>query len=136
MRDAIIFVGFLRPPPPMPPPLTPQYLTILMTERGGAIIFCRNLEPPNDPPPPPHTPQYLTILMTESERGWGRYYQDFNARKCPPPKFQNTLITILMTEMRDAIIFVGFWLPQCPFSPDATILNYLTDRKGGGHYLL
>ena len=34
---------------------------ILMTERGGTIIFCRILMPP----PPPSTPQYLTILMTE-----------------------------------------------------------------------
>ena len=29
------------------PPLTPQYLTILMTERGGAIMFCRILSPPS-----------------------------------------------------------------------------------------
>ena len=28
---------------PNDPPLTPQYLAILMTERGGAIIFCRIL---------------------------------------------------------------------------------------------
>ena len=36
-----------------------------------------------------------------------------------------------MTEMGDAIIFVGFWRPQCPPppSPDATILNYLNDRE-------
>ena len=34
-----------------------------------------------------------------------------------------------MTEMRDAIIFVGFWRPQCPPSPNATILNYLNDRE-------
>ena len=59
-------------PPNAPPPLTQHYLTILMTERGGAIIFCR-------------------ILAT------------------PPP--------------------------QCP-RPDATILNYLTDREGRGHNIL
>ena len=35
-----------------------------------------------------------------------------------------------MTEMRDVIIFVGFWRP--PSSPDATILNYLNDREGAG----
>ena len=34
-----------------PPP--PQYLTILMTERGGVIILCRILAPPNAPPPSP-----------------------------------------------------------------------------------
>ena len=38
----LIFVGYLRPPPQ-----TPQYLTILMTE--GGIIFCRIFAPP--PPP-------------------------------------------------------------------------------------
>ena len=35
-----------------PPPTTPQYLTILMTERGGAINFCRIWRPPPMPPPP------------------------------------------------------------------------------------
>ena len=39
----------LVPPMPTPSP-TPQYLTILMTERGGSIIFCMILTPP--PPPP------------------------------------------------------------------------------------
>ena len=34
-----------------------------------------------------------------------------------------------MTEMRDAIIFVGFWRPpNAPPSPDATKLNYLNDE--------
>ena len=60
---AIIFVGFWRPAM-SPPPLMPQYLTILMTEREYAIIFCKLLAPRNAPPPP-LTPQYLTILMTE-----------------------------------------------------------------------
>ena len=48
----------------------------------------------------------------------------------PPtiPKY----FTILMTEMRDAVIFEGFWPPaNAPPSPDATILNYLTDREEG-----
>ena len=40
-----------------------------------------------------------------------------------------------MTQMRDAIIFVGFWRPPMP-PPDATILNYLTDREGGGWWAL
>ena len=34
-----------------------------------------------------------------------------------------------MTWRGGAIIFVGFYCPQCP-SPDATILNYLHDREG------
>ena len=80
------FVGFWRPP--MTPPQTPQYLTILQTERGGGHTFSRILAPPQCPPSPdatilnylndrergailcrtlpplPQTPQYLTILMT------------------------------------------------------------------------
>ena len=44
------FVVFWRPPPPPP---TPQYLTILMTEGGGAIIFCSILAPLNALPPSP-----------------------------------------------------------------------------------
>ena len=48
--------------PQCPPSLTPQYLTILMSKRGDAIIFCRILAPPNAPPPS-QTPQY-NILMT------------------------------------------------------------------------
>ena len=48
--------------------MTPQYLTILITESRGAIIFSRIMAPLNAPPPP-QTPQYLTILMTE--RGGG-----------------------------------------------------------------
>ena len=47
------FVGFWRPPMPPRRP-TPQYLAILMTERGGAIIFCGILAPPNAPPPRRH----------------------------------------------------------------------------------
>ena len=92
------FVGFWRPP--MTPPQTPQYLTILQTERGRALPLVGFWRPPQCPPPPPPTPQYLTILMTErgaplscaglcpppspdatilndlndSERGWGRQY--------------------------------------------------------------
>ena len=60
---------------------------------------------------------------------------DFSAPQCPPltiPKY----FTILMTEVRDAIIFVGFWRPpQCPPppSPDAIILNYLNNRERGRH---
>ena len=65
MRDCY-FCRILAPPN-APPPLTPKYLTILMTERGGAIVFSRILAPPNDPPPP-QTPQYLTILQTERGR--------------------------------------------------------------------
>ena len=54
---------FGAPQCPPPPPQTPQYSTILMTERGCHYV-CRILAPPM-PPPPPTTPLYLTILMTE-----------------------------------------------------------------------
>ena len=89
------FVGFWRPPPP---PYTPQYLTILQTERGralplvgfwrppmppspdatilnylndregGAIILCRTL------PPPPSPDATILNDLNDSERGWGRQY--------------------------------------------------------------
>ena len=45
----------------LPPPQTQQYLTVLLTGTGGAIIFGRILAPP---PPLPQTQQYLTIFMT------------------------------------------------------------------------
>ena len=70
-------------------------------KREGAIILCRILAPPppNAPSPSP-TPQYLTILMTE--------------RGAP-------------------LSFVRFWRPPppppMPPSPDATLLNYLNDRR-------
>ena len=160
MRDCY-FCRILAPPnanPPPPPPLTPKYLTILMTERRGAIVFCRILAPPNDPPPPgatilnyltdregralplvgfwrlpmppppPPTSQYLTILMTE--RGAPLSY----AGLCPPPPVPQTpqYLTILQTERERALPLVGFWrLPMPPPSPDATILNYLNDSEGG-----
>ena len=43
---AIIFCRILTP---LPLPQTPHYLPILMTERGGAIIFYRILAPPMPP---------------------------------------------------------------------------------------
>ena len=105
----------------------PQYLTMLMTERGGAIIFCRVWRP-NDLP---QTKQYLSILH---DRERGRHYHFVGFRRPPPPPppmpspHDSKYFTILMTEMRDAIIFcrilalfnafVGFWrpppLPQTP----------------------
>ena len=70
VRDAIIFVGFWRPPMPPPPPLTPQYLTTLMTERGRALSFVGFWRPPM-PPPPPHD---ATILNYLNDREKGRHY--------------------------------------------------------------
>ena len=73
------------PPMPLTPPPTPQYLTILMTERGHAIIFLQDFRAPNAPA---KMSQYLTILITE--RGaplsclglW-----------CPPPSPDATILS-------------------------------------------
>ena len=54
----------------------------------------------------------------------------------PPPATIPKYFTILMTEMRDAIIFVGFWrysMPPPP-SPDTTIFNYLNEREREGRH--
>ena len=61
--DAIIFVGFWRPPAPT----MLINITIIMTERGGAIIICRILAPPNAPPP--QTPQYYNYLNDREREG-------------------------------------------------------------------
>ena len=59
-----------------------------MTERWGAIIFCRILAPRNVPPPP-LMPQYLTILMTE--RGNAIIF----CRILAPPNAPSPDVTIL-----------------------------------------
>ena len=64
MRDAIIFVGFWRPP--MPPSPDATILNYLKTERGRALSFVGFWRP--QCPPPPMTPQYLNILMIERGR--------------------------------------------------------------------
>ena len=76
------FCRILAPPSPIPPlPLTPQYLPILMTERGRALSFVGFWRPPPmNPPPPSHDAPILKyILMTEMRDaiifvgfwGWG-----------------------------------------------------------------
>ena len=75
---------------------------MLMTERDGAIIFCRILAPHQGPPPPPLTPQYLTILMTE------RGGESFIVFWCPPPNAPSpdaTVLHYLNDRERGAIIF-------------------------------
>ena len=89
----LFFVGFWRPAMPPPPPQTPQYLTILMTERGRHYL-CRILAPPMTPPLP--TPQFLTVLMTE--RGGAIIFCRILAPpQCPPPPHAPQYLTILMT---------------------------------------
>ena len=126
IRDAINFVGFWRPPP-----LTPQYLTILMTVRGGTTIFCRIL-----PPPPPDA----TILnyLNDSEGGGAplSFVGFWRLPMTPPPTIPK-YFTILMTEMRDSYFCRILAPPNAPPpSPDAKILNYLNDRERGRHCLL
>ena len=56
VRDAIIFVGFLRPPPPPNAPSPDAIILIYYLnnrERGAPYILCRILRPPPQCPPPP-----------------------------------------------------------------------------------
>ena len=55
------FAGFWHLPMTPPPPQMTQYLTILMTERGGAPL-CRILTPP-----PPYEPKILYYLNDRDE---------------------------------------------------------------------
>ena len=109
-----------------------------MTERGGAIIFCRILAPPNVPPPP--SPD-VTILNNLNDRERGRHYflSHFGVPQCPPPPLSTTpqYLTILMTVRGGAIIFCRILAPpNAPPSSDVTILNNLNDRERGRHYIL
>ena len=135
------------------PSINTQYLFIIMTERGGTIIFCRILAPPQCLPPPhihttptpqylfilmgvmifcrilalipPQTPQYLTILKTEKGR---HYVCRILAPPIPPPSHDATILNYLNDRGRGRhYFFIGFWRPQCPPSPGATILNNLND---------
>ena len=90
MRDAIIFVGFWRPPnAPPPPPMTPQYLTILIDREKGRHYRLKDFGAPQCPPPPsPQTPQYLTILITEgAPSSFVRFW-----RPPPPPSRDATIL--------------------------------------------
>ena len=63
-RAPLYFVGFWRPPPQ-----TPQYLTILVTERDGApLSFVGFWRPPM---PPSKNAKILNYLI---DREKGRYY--------------------------------------------------------------
>ena len=86
-------------------------------------------------PPPSQTPQYLTILMTEREGG-GASLSFYRILAPPNAPHDSKILYYLNDTDEDAIIFVGFWRPPMPPRPsDATILNYLTDREGGGRAL-
>ena len=95
-RGALLFiVGFWRPP--MTPLQTPQYFTILMTEREGApLSFCKILAPP-PPQCPPHDSKILYYLNDKDE---GRYYfcRILAPPNAPSPPLTPQYLTILMTE--------------------------------------
>ena len=109
-REApLSFVGFWRPT--MTPPQTPQYLTILMTERGGGrhyhfLGFWR-------PPMPPHDSKILYYLNDTDE---GRYYfcRILAPPPMPPPPPDATILSYLTDREGGggrALPFVGFWRP-------------------------
>ena len=106
-------------------PLTLQYLTILVTVRGGAIIFCRILAPP-----PPDT----TILnyLNDRERGGAIIFCRILAppNDPPPPQMPQTL-TILMTEREGVPLSVCRILAP---PPNSKILYYLNDSDEGRYY--
>ena len=122
----IVLQNFCAPSMPLPPS-TAQYLFIIKTERGGTIIFCRILAPPQCPPHTPPTPQYLFILMGIFI--FCRILAPPNAP--PPPSTTPQYLTIIITERGGAIIFYRILSPPPPPpSPNATILNNLNDREG------
>ena len=124
------FVGFAPPPP-----LTPKYLTILKTERWGAIVFCRILAPPNDPPP--QTPQYLTILQTE--RGAGITFSRILALPMPTSSLDATILNYLNDREGGAIILCRTLPPPpLPQTPQylTILITVITVRGDGGANIL
>ena len=134
-KDAINFIGFWRSL--MPPPLSPD-ATILNylndSERGAPLSFVGFRRPPM-PPLPDAT--ILNCLNDRERGGGGRLYHFVRFYRHPMPPTIPKYFTILMTQMRDAIIFVGFWRPPMPTPQTPQYLTILlTERGRGGHYLL
>ena len=99
----------------MPPPATiPKYFTILMTERGGAIIFCRSLAPPMTLPPDATILNYLNEREREERHD---PLKDFGAHQGPPPPPDATIYLTNITDREGGgrtLHFVGFWRPSMP----------------------
>ena len=88
---------------PHPPPTTPQYLTILMTEREGApLFFIQFWRPPPPHAPTPQTPQYLTILMTDRVR----HYVCRILAPTMPPSHDATILNYLNDRERGRHYFL------------------------------
>ena len=85
----LFFVGCWRPQ--CPPPQTPQYLTILRTERGCHYV-CRILAQPM--PPPSHDATIL-IYLNDRKRGAIIFCRILAPPQCPPtlPRGHNTYLS-------------------------------------------
>ena len=152
-RGAIICVGLWRLPPPSPspdatilnypndremgaplsfvriwrpPPQTPQYLTILPTERGAGITFCKILAPTITPPPPPSTDATILNYLNDREGGRGAPLS-FIGFWGPPPSLDATILNYLNDRERGApLSFVGFWRSPPPPNAPTQTPQYLT----------
>ena len=104
-----------------------------MTERGGAIIFCRILEPALMPrkAPPPSPDATILNYLNDRERGRHNLLYDFSARinasQCAPSPDVTIFNYLNDRERGRHNLLCDFSAP----SPDVTILDYLDDREGG-----
>ena len=78
-----------------------------MTERGGAIVFCRILAPPNDPPPPDAT---ILNYLTDREGAGNTFSRILAPPNAPPLPPTPQYLTILMTERGVPLSYAGL----CP----------------------
>ena len=113
----------------MPPPPTPQYLFLLMTERGGTIIFCRILAPPQCPP----QSSDATILISLINDRQGALLSFLGFLRPPMPPSPDTTIINNLNDRGGGHYLCRISAPPMPPPPshDATILNYLNDRERG-----
>ena len=115
----------------------PTILNYLIDRERGRHYHFVGFERP--PPQCPH-PHDSKILYYLNDRDEGRYY--FCKILAPPPPYATMLITMLINDRERGaqLFFVGFCPPppNDPNSPppDATILNYLNDRKRGGAIII
>ena len=130
LRDVIIFVGFWRSPMP-PPSLDATILNYLSdSERGAPLSFVGFWRPPMTPPPDATILYYLNDRKRGAPVSFRRILAPPRIRpQCPPPTIPK-YFTILMTEMRDAIIFVGFWRPPPPPLTPQYLTILMTERGG------
>ena len=132
-KDAINFIGFWRPLMP-PPPLSPD-ATILNylndSERGAPLSFVGFRRPPMPPLPD------ATILncLNDRERGGGAPLSFCKILSPPNAPHDSKILYYLNDTNEGCYYFCRFLAPPNAHPPDATILNYLTDREGEGRAL-